>query len=65
MIVVDGELSDRFIASFGAKRLEPDTGRTSLTCEISDQAQLHGLLARIADLGLTLVSLGPMVSNRG
>lgn len=40
-----------------------DDGTTSLTGVIQDQAQLHGLLARIRDLGLTLVGvlvLGPI-----
>lgn len=64
-IVVDGELSDRFVATFGDMRLERGAGRTSLTGEIADQAQLHGLLARVADLGLSLVSFGPVVPGEG
>ena len=64
-IVVDGELSDRFVATFADMRLERDAGRTSLTGEIADQAQLHGLLARVADLGLSLVSFGPVVPDPG
>lgn len=63
-IVVDGELSDRFVATFGDMRLERGAGRTSLTGEIADQAQLHGLLARVAELGLSLVSVGPVVSGQ-
>ena len=62
-IVVDGELSDRFVATFGGMRLERGAGRTSLTGEIADQAQLHGLLARVAELGLSLVSFGPVVAG--
>ena len=64
-IVVDGELSDRFVATFADMRLERDAGRTSLTGEIADQAQLHGLLARVAELGLALVSFGPVVPGQG
>ena len=60
-IVLDGELSDRFVATFADMRLERGAGTTSLTGEIADQAQLHGLLARIAELGLSLVSFGPAV----
>ena len=34
-----------------------DDGSTSLTGVISDQAELHGLLNKIRDLGVTLISL--------
>ena len=34
-----------------------EDGTTCLTGPVEDQAQLHGLLARIRDLGLTLISL--------
>ena len=64
-IVVEGELSDQFVATFGDMRLERGAGRTSLTGEIADQAQLHGLLARVAELGLSLVSFGPVVPGEG
>ena len=64
-IVIDGELSDRFVATFADMRLERDAGTTSLTGEIADQAQLHGLLARVAELGLALVSFGPVVPGQG
>jgi hypothetical protein len=64
-IVVSGELSDRFVATFANMHLERDSGTTSLIGEISDQAQLHGLLARVADLGLSLVSFGPVVPGPG
>jgi hypothetical protein len=33
------------------------TGVTELVGEVADQAQLHGLLSRIRDLGLELESL--------
>jgi hypothetical protein len=32
-------------------------GTTTLTGLVQDQAQLHGLLARIRDLGVTLISV--------
>jgi hypothetical protein len=32
-------------------------GTTSLTCAIADQAELHGLLTKIRDLGVILISL--------
>jgi hypothetical protein len=64
-IVVDGELSDRFGATFGDMRLERGAGRTSLAGDMADQEQLHGLLVRVAELGLSLVSFGPVVPGQG
>ena len=32
-------------------------GTTSLTGAVTDQAELHGLLAKIRDLGVTLISV--------
>lgn len=36
-----------------------DDGTTTLTGAVADQAALHGLLAEIRSLGLTLLTLGP------
>lgn len=35
---------------------DPD-GTTTIAGEVTDQAQLHGLLAKIRDLGISLVSV--------
>ena len=35
-------------------------GATEITGPIVDQSQLHGLLGRIADLGITLRSVTPL-----
>ena len=37
--------------------IHEDDGTTSLTGVIADQAELHGLLTKIRDLGVTLISL--------
>ena len=34
-----------------------EDGTTTISGPVTDQAQLHGLLAKIRDLGITLVSL--------
>jgi hypothetical protein len=62
-IVVEGELSDRFVATFDEMRLERRPGETWLTGRIADQAQLQGLITRIADLGISLRSFGPVASD--
>lgn len=64
-IVVEGELSDRFVATFGEMRVERVPGETWLTGEIADQAQLQGLMAHLADLGLALRSFGPVSTDLG
>ena len=61
-IILEGELSDRFAATFPGMRLECGDGETSLTGEIRDQAHLQGMLAQVADLGLSLRSFGPVPS---
>jgi hypothetical protein len=61
-IILEGELSDRFAATFPGMRLECGDGETSLTGEIRDQAQLQGVLAHVADLGLSLRSFAPVMT---
>ncbi len=55
---VDGHLDTHWSAHLDdlALRLEDD-GTTTLTGVVQDQSQLHGLLTKIRDLGLTLVSV--------
>jgi hypothetical protein len=56
-IKVRGRLSSRLAAAFDGMTLVRRTGATELVGEIADQAQLHGLLSRIRDLGLELESV--------
>ena len=56
-ITVRGRLSNRLAAAFDGLTLVRRTGATELAGEIADQAQLHGLLSRIRDLGLELESV--------
>jgi hypothetical protein len=41
-----------------------ENGDTLLTCSVFDQAALHGLLKKIRDLGMPLLSENCVVSNQ-
>ena len=56
-IVVRGELSQRYSTAFEGMALEAEDGQTTITGLVVDQAHLHGLLNRVRDLGLELVSV--------
>lgn len=55
--MVRGRLSERLAAAFDGMTLRRCSGATELVGEVVDQAQLHGLLTRIRDLGLELESV--------
>ena len=59
-IVVEGELGPRYASAFHGMALRAHDGETDITGPIIDQSHLHGLIARIAGLGLTLRSLTPL-----
>jgi hypothetical protein len=56
-IVVAGRLSERFVSSLDGVRLEDGLPDSALVGEFADQAQLYGLLNRLSNLGLKLVSV--------
>jgi hypothetical protein len=59
-IVVKDRLSERFDGAFPGVELEPAKGRTVLRGEFVDQAQLHGVLERLRDFGIELVSVNAL-----
>lgn len=60
-IVVDGHLEDHWSAWFGDLAVTRHRdGTTSLSGLVPDQAALHGLLGKVRDLGLTLISVEAM-----
>jgi len=61
-IRVAGHLDDHWAAALADLTLvRLDDGTTSLTGPVIDQAQLHGVLARIRDLGVPLLTLRTLV----
>ena len=55
---VVGHLDDRWSSWLGGFTIDPcDDGTCTLTGPVADQAQLHGILARLRDIGATLLSV--------
>ena len=64
-ITVKGTLDDGWSPWFDGLRITRDAnGDTALVGKVRDQAALHGLLAKIRDLGLTLIAVEPQPSER-
>jgi hypothetical protein len=63
-LTVEGELSDRAARAFEGMTLTRDNGTTVLFGWVRDQAALQGLLQRVADLGLTLLSATAIDDDR-
>lgn len=56
-IRIKGHLGREWADWFGGATIAPETdGETPLTCPVADQAALHGLLRRVRDLGMPLIS---------
>lgn len=57
-IRVTGHLAPRWGAWFGGMAVVPhDDGTTVIAGPVADQSELHGLLRKLSDLGLPLVSV--------
>lgn len=56
-LVVEGELSDRMRPAFEGMTLTHEHGNTVLSGPVRDQSELQGLLLRMSELGLTLLSM--------
>ena len=57
-ITVQGHLAPRWSAWFdGLELVRTDDGTTVITGPVADQSALHGLLQKLRDLGIPLVSL--------
>ena len=55
---IEGHLDEHWSAWFGGLTLiRVDDGTTILRGAVTDQAELHGLLAKVRDLGMSLISV--------
>jgi hypothetical protein len=62
---VEGHLEQRWSAWFDDLTVTRESdGTTSLSGDVSDQAELHGLLMKIRDLGITLISVNVIDPTR-
>lgn len=60
-IRITGHLEDRWADWFDGMTFDrQDDGTTVITGPVPDQAALHGLIERVRDLGLPLVSVAPL-----
>jgi hypothetical protein len=58
-LVIEGQLGPLYTSAFEELELEATGATTALVGPVEDQAQLLGLVERVASLGLKLVSLAP------
>ncbi|MDF1602732.1 hypothetical protein [Nocardioides sp. YIM 152315] len=65
-IRLQGRLDERWAAWFDGMTIEPAPGGvTVLRGPVVDQAALHGVLARVHDLGVPLISVKPTGEDSG
>jgi hypothetical protein len=58
-LCIEGVLDARWSSWFDGLQImsQPDSGVTVIAGPVADQAALHGLLAKVRDLGLPLISV--------
>ena len=56
-IVIRGRLGKRFESAFDDVTIVARNGRTTLRAELADQSRLYGLLNRLRDFGIELISV--------
>ena len=56
-LVVRGRMSERMAHAFADLRVETTGAETALIGQFADQSQLYGVIDRLRDLGIELVSV--------
>lgn len=56
-IRIEGQIGSQWTATFDDMTITYEEGHTLFTGPVIDQAALHGLLRKVRDLGLTLLSV--------
>ncbi len=62
---VRGHLDDHWSTWFDLDVTRHDDGTSTLTGPIADQSRLHGVLAKLRDLGVTLLTLRALDADTG
>jgi hypothetical protein len=63
-IRIQGHLGQRWASWFDGMTITHEAGGTTLLeGQVADQAALHGVLQRIRDTGLTLISVEPILDT--
>ena len=62
-LVIRGELDERFAYLFEGMHMERTEGTTVFAGSVRDQAMLHGLIERIEELGLELLSVQQIATS--
>lgn len=63
-VVVRGRLGRTLADAFEHLELDASGGESSLTGTFADKAQLYGLLDRLRDLGIDVVSVNPVTIDQ-
>jgi len=64
-IRIDGVLDDRWADWFGGLQVSIEGTQTVISGPLPDQPALHGVLAKIRDLGLCLISVRRLDAGEG
>jgi len=63
-IRIQGTIDQTWSDWFGGFTITPQNGETVLEGEVIHQAALHGILAKINELGLSLISVNKLTDKR-